>query len=70
MAGEFVSTGEALKLISSCSCNKKDIMSFISDVDTAFELIDPNQGNKLYKFMLTFISGEMRTAIAHRNLDN
>jgi hypothetical protein len=70
MAGEFVSTGEFLKLISPCSCNEKDILSFISDVDTAFEVIDPNQGNKLYKFLLTFISGEVRTAIAHSNLDN
>jgi len=70
MAGEFVSLGEALKLISPCSDEKKDILSHISRVDTAFEVIDPNQGNKLYKFVLTSISGETRTAVAHRNLDN
>jgi len=47
MAGEFVNLGEALKLIAPCSGEKKDILSCISHVDTAFEVIDPNQGNKL-----------------------
>ena len=47
MAGEFVNLGEALKLISTLSGEKKDILSCISHVDTAFEVTDPNQGNKL-----------------------
>jgi len=57
MAGEFVGLGQALKLISPCSGEKKDILSFTSNVDTAFEVIDPNQGNKLYTLVLTSISG-------------
>jgi hypothetical protein len=70
MAGEFVSLGEALKLISPCSCEKKDVLSFTSNVDAAFEVMEPNRGNKLYKFLLLCICGEPRTAIAHRNLDS
>jgi hypothetical protein len=27
--------------------DKKDILSFISNVDTAFEVVDPNPGNRL-----------------------
>jgi len=42
MAGEFVSLEEGLKLISPCSGEKKDILSRISRVNTAFEVIDPN----------------------------
>jgi hypothetical protein len=52
------------------SGEKKNILSFTSNVDTVLEVTDPNQGNKLYKFVLTCICGEPRTAIAHRNLDN
>jgi hypothetical protein len=70
MAGEFVSLGEALKLISPCSGEKKDILSFTSNIDTVFEITDPNQRNQLYQFVLTCIREEPRTAIAHRNLDN
>jgi hypothetical protein len=39
-------------------------------VDTAFAVINPEQEAILYKFVLTRISGEPRTAISHRNFDN
>jgi hypothetical protein len=38
-------------------------------VNTAFEVINPIHAHRLYKFVLTRISGEPRIAIAHRNLD-
>jgi hypothetical protein len=40
------------------------------NVDTAFEVIDPRNKGTLFKFVLTRLSGEPRTAIAHRNLEN
>jgi hypothetical protein len=48
---------------------RKEVMAFISNVDTAFEVIHPDNSNVLYKFLLTRISGEPRVAITHRNLE-
>ena len=45
-------------------------MAFISNVDTAFEVINPDNADILYKFVLARISGEPRVAIPHRNLEN
>jgi hypothetical protein len=70
MAEEYVNVSEALRLVTPFSGNRKEVLTFISNVDTAFEVINPEQGNRLYKFVITRISGEPRTAIAHRNLDN
>ena len=39
-------------------------------MDTAFAVINPAQEDVLYTFVLTWVSGEPRTAISHRNLDN
>ena len=50
--------------------NKQEVLAFIGNVDTAFAVINPAQEDVLYKFVLTRISGEPRTAIGHRNLDN
>jgi hypothetical protein len=46
------------------------VLAFISNVDTAFEVIKPDNSDVLYKFILTRISGEPRVAIAHRHLEN
>ena len=43
---------------------------FIGNVDTAFAVIITSQEAVLYKFVLTRISGEPRTAISYRNLEN
>jgi cellular nucleic acid-binding protein len=66
---EFISVGEALKLVTPFKGDKKEIIAFIANVDTAFEVIDPRNAGTLFKFVLTRISGEPRTAIAHRNLE-
>jgi hypothetical protein len=39
-------------------------------VNTAFEVIDPERADVLYKFILTRISGEPRVVITHPNLEN
>ena len=49
---------------------KREVLAFIANVDTAFEVTDPKNESTLFKFVLTRISGEPRTAIAHRNLEN
>ena len=67
---EYISVGEALKLVSPFKGDKKEVLAFISNVDTAFEVINPDNSDVLYKFVLTRISGEPRVAITHRNLDN
>jgi hypothetical protein len=67
---EFISVGEALKLVAPFKGDKRDILAFIANVDTAFEVIDPRNAGTPFKFVLTRVSGEPRTAIAHRNLEN
>jgi hypothetical protein len=70
MAEEYISVSEALKSVTPFSGNKKEGLTFISNVNTAFEVLNPNHHDKLYKTVLTRISGGPRIAIAHRRLDN
>jgi hypothetical protein len=67
---EFISVTEALKLVTPFKGEKREVLAFIADVDTAFEVINPRNEGILFKFVLTRISGEPRTAIGHRNLEN
>ena len=67
---EYIAIGEALKLITPFKGERREVFAFIANVDTAFEVIDPRNSTTLYKFLLTRISGETRTAISHRNLEN
>ena len=68
--GEYISVGEALKLVPPFKGNKNEVLAFVGNVDTAFAVINPSQEDILYKFVLTRISGEPRTAIIHRNFNN
>jgi len=68
--GDYISVSEALKLVPPFKGNKQEVLAFIGNVDTAFPVINPELEATLYKFVLTRISGEPRTAIIHRNLDN
>jgi hypothetical protein len=70
MNEEFISVGKALKLVPPFRGNKQEVLAFIGNVDTTFAVINPEQEAILYKFVLTHISGEPRTAISHRNLDS
>ena len=70
MAEEYISVSEALKLVTPFKGEKREILTFISNVNTAFEVINPAHQDRLYKFVLTKISGEPRLAIAHRTLEN
>jgi hypothetical protein len=70
MSNEFISLGEALKLVPPFKRDKQEVLAFIGNVDTAFAVINPEQEAILYRFVLTRISGEPRTAISHRNLNN
>jgi hypothetical protein len=67
---EYISVGEALKLVTPFKGDKKEALAFIANVDTTFEVMDPRNESTLLKFVLTRVSGEPRTAIAHRNLEN
>jgi len=68
--GDFISVGEALKLIPPFKGDKQEVLAFIGNVDTAFAVINPSQEAILYKFVLTRISEEPRTAISHRNIES
>jgi hypothetical protein len=70
MSTEYISVTEALKFISPFSGNKREVLTFVANVDTAFNCINPSSRDRLYQFVLTRISGEPRTAISHRNLEN
>ena len=67
---EYISVGETLKLVTPFKGEKRDVLAFIANVDTTFEVIDPRNEGTLFKFVLTRINGEPRTAIAHRNLES
>jgi len=67
---QYIPVTEALKLVCPFKGDKREVVAFTSNVDTAFEVIDPEQADTLYRFVLTRISGEPRTAITHRNLEN
>jgi hypothetical protein len=60
MNGDFVSVGEALKLLPYIKANKEEVLAFIGNVDTAFAVIYSVQEDVLYKFVLTWINGEPR----------
>ena len=66
--GEYICVSEALNLVPPFRGNKQKVLAFIGNVDTAFAVINPENEAILYKFLLTRISGEPRTAIIHRNL--
>jgi hypothetical protein len=66
---EYISLGEALKLIIPFKGEKKDVLAFIANADTAFEVTNPRNEGTLSKSVLTRISGEPRTAIAYRNVE-
>jgi hypothetical protein len=65
MNGDFFIAGEALKLVPPFKGDKQEVLAFIGNVDTAFVVIYPSQEAILYKFVLTRISEEPRTAISH-----
>jgi hypothetical protein len=60
---EYISTDVALKLVTPFRGEKREVLAFITDVDTAFRVTDPRQESTLYKVVLTRISREPRTAI-------
>jgi hypothetical protein len=68
MAEEYISVSEALKLVTPFGENKQKVLTFISNVDTAFEVINPEYEESLYKFVLSRFSGEPRTTILHRRI--
>ena len=67
---DYVSVSEALKLVTPFKGERREVLAFIANVDTAFEVINPRNVGTLFKFVLTRISGEPRTAIGHRCLEN
>ncbi len=62
--------GEALKLVALFKGEKRDVSKFIANVDTAIEVTDLRNEGTLFKFVLTRINEEPRTATARRNLEN
>jgi len=67
---EYISVSEALKLPSSFKGEKRDVVAFFVNEDRAFKVIALGNEGTLFKSVLTRISGEHRTAIAHGNLEN
>jgi hypothetical protein len=46
------------------------MLTFVSNIDTAFRCRSPDNKDRLYQFVLTRIRGKPRTEISHRNLEN
>jgi hypothetical protein len=67
---QCIIVSEALKLVYPIKGDKTEVLASLSNVDTAFEVTNPEQADVLYQFVLTRISGEPRTAITQRNLEN
>jgi len=60
---DYISASEALKLVRPFKGGKKYVSAFISNADTAFNVINPGNSDILYMFVLTRISGEPRVEI-------
>ena len=67
---DYILVSEILKLLSPFKGDKNVVFAFISNADTDFEVINLDNSDFLYKFVLTRISGEPRAEITHRNLEN
>jgi hypothetical protein len=70
MATEYISLPEALNLVSPFNGNKREVLTFVSKVDTAFGCINPENRDRFYQFVLKKVIGGPRTAISNRNLEN
>jgi hypothetical protein len=68
MNSNFISVWEVTKLVPYFKGSKREVLVFIGNGDTVFAVINPVQEDVLYKFILTRISGEPRTAVRHTNL--
>ena len=64
---DYVSVGKALKLVTPFKGDKKYVIAFIADVDTAFEIIDPRNEGTLFKFVeslvLLLLIGTWKTGV-------
>jgi hypothetical protein len=65
-----ISISEALTLVTPFNGERREVLVLIENVNTSFEVTLPRNATTLYKFVLTGISGDTRTAIVHRNLEN
>jgi len=54
--GDFISLGEAFKLVPYFEGNKQEVLAFSGNVDTAFAVINPVQEDVFYRFVLKRIS--------------
>jgi hypothetical protein len=65
---EYSGVTDELNLILHFNGNKKEVLAFVSKVDTAFRCtsINPNNEDRLYQFVLTRISREPRTTVSVR----
>jgi hypothetical protein len=54
---DYISVGQALKLVAPFKGKKKDVLAFIANVYIAFEVTDPTNEGILFKFVSTRISG-------------
>jgi len=50
--------------------NKQEVLAINGKVDTAFAVINQEQEDISYNFVLTRINGDPRTVNSHRNLDS
>jgi hypothetical protein len=53
MATEYISVTEVLKLVSPFSGIKREVLTFVSDIDTTFSCVSPENRSRFYQFVLT-----------------
>jgi hypothetical protein len=67
---DHVPVSEALKLVTPFKGDKREVLAFVANEDTSFDVTDPSNADTLYKFVLTRMRGEPRIAIIHRDMEN
>jgi hypothetical protein len=67
---ECVSVTGALKVVTPFNGDKREVLAFIANVDTAFEVTDPRNADTLYKFVLTRISGNRERRLSTEIWEN
>lgn len=58
------------ELVTPFKGERTEVLIFIANINTAFDVIDPRNATTWCKFVLTRISGEEITVIARRYLEN
>ncbi|KAJ8883215.1 hypothetical protein PR048_015055 [Dryococelus australis] len=60
VASSYCSTNEALRLVTRFSSDRKELLTFVANVDTAFEVIDPHKRDRNHSHFDDIVEGALK----------